>query len=266
MALEIKKHIKTLPPLPQSVAKIQQITSDPNGTIMDLAKVIKEDPLLTAVILKAANSPMYGFSRQIKSIDQAVSMFGMSTVKGLAVASAVRNTLPLDLSAYGIDENKFTEVSQLQNSIVVNWYKRQASKLDILSTASFLLEIGAVVISSALSNAGLADEFRERLQEEDRIELEKEYANMDTEEITSLIFNHWKFDIDLVNAIRFSSKLDKADEDIIEYAAVLATARKIVDITHDVSDESIKEALEMAEKYKLDTNTLKQAIQIATSA
>ena len=135
----IIKKIKTLPPLPKSVIDIQKITSDPNGSIADLIKVVKEDPMLTANLLKAANSPLYGFSRQIKNVDQAVSLFGMSTVKGFAVASAVRNSMKIDLSAYGISESHFVSITQMQNALIVNWYKRDRSKLDILSTASFLI-------------------------------------------------------------------------------------------------------------------------------
>jgi HD-like signal output (HDOD) protein len=115
----ILKKIKSLPPLPKSVMEIQKITSDPDGSIGDLIKVVKEDPMLTANLLKAANSPLYGFSRQIKNVDQAVSLFGMSTVKGFAVASAVRSSMKIDLSAYGLSETKFVSVSQLQNALVV---------------------------------------------------------------------------------------------------------------------------------------------------
>ena len=54
--------IKGLPPLPDSVIKIQQICADPNAGVGDLVKVVDKDPLLTANLLKAANSPLYGFS------------------------------------------------------------------------------------------------------------------------------------------------------------------------------------------------------------
>ena len=84
----VLRQIKNLPPLPKSVMEVQKITSDPNASIKDLVKVIKEDPLLTANLLKVANSPLYGFTRQIKTIDQAVALFGMSTVKGFAISFA----------------------------------------------------------------------------------------------------------------------------------------------------------------------------------
>jgi HD-like signal output (HDOD) protein len=256
----IIKKIKTLPPLPKSVIEIQRITSDPEGSIADLIKVVKEDPMLTANLLKAANSPLYGFSRQIKNVDQAVSLFGMSTVKGFAVASAVRNSMKIDLSAYGISESQFVSISQLQNALIVNWYKRDRSKLDILSTASFLLEIGAVVISSILVAEGLADEFKSRLASEDRRALEEEYLETNTIAVTAEIFNYWKFDPALVNAIKFVNDLDNAEENI-DFSAPLAVTHKVVDMFNPFNEQSLNEGLELANKYNLNTEALNEAIE-----
>ena len=61
----IYKSIKTLPPLDDTVIKIQQICRDDNSVMSDLIDVIKKDPMLTANILHSANSPLYGFSREI---------------------------------------------------------------------------------------------------------------------------------------------------------------------------------------------------------
>jgi HD-like signal output (HDOD) protein len=255
----ILKKIKSLPPLPKSVIEIQKITSDPDGSIGDLIKVVKEEPMLTANLLKAANSPLYGFSRQIKNVDQAVSLFGMSTVKGFAVSSAVRSSMKIDLSAYGLSETKFVSVSQLQNALVVNWYKRDRSKLDILSTASFLLEIGAVIISSILIAEGLVEEFKERLQNEDRTELEREYLETDTLSVTAEIFSYWKFDEALVNAIKFTSDLENAENNI-EYLAPLAVAYTVVDLFNPLSDENIAKGIKIAEKYNLNIDALQEAI------
>jgi HD-like signal output (HDOD) protein len=257
----ILKKIKSLPPLPKSVMQIQQITSDPNASIADLIKVVKEDPMLTANLLKAANSPLYGFSRQIKNVDQAISLFGMSTVKGFALSSAVRSTMKIDLSAYGISEDKFVSVSQIQNALVVNWYKKDRIKLDILSSASFLLEIGAVIISSILVAEGLANEFKERLENEDRTALEREFLDTDTLAVTAEMFSYWKLADKLVNSIRFANDLENADE-YIEYSAPLAVAYTAVDLFNPLTDENIKKGLEIAEKYNLNIDALNEALKI----
>ncbi|MEO1954390.1 MAG: HDOD domain-containing protein, partial [Campylobacterales bacterium] len=85
MTEEILKKIKQLPPLPESAMQIEAVYQDPDGSFSDMVKILEKDPLLTADILKAANSPLYGFSREINAINQAVGLFGMGTVRGFAL-------------------------------------------------------------------------------------------------------------------------------------------------------------------------------------
>ena len=247
----ILRQIKSLPPLPKSVLEVQKITSDPNSSIRDLVKVIKDDPLLTANLLKAANSPLYGFTKQIKTIDQAVALFGMSTVKGFVISFAIRNTLKFDLSAYGITEERFHDVSVKRNALAINWYKKERSKLDIMATDSFLIDVGAVVISLVLVNSGKAEEFKEELKTENRYKVELKYVGATTSEVTAEIFKHWHFSKDLIEPmanIDFPSK----SEEYFEYAASLRVLRTAVNLLKD--DEKAKEkALELIKKFNLNS-------------
>ena len=246
----VLRQIKSLPPLPKSVLEVQKITSDPNSSIRDLVKVIKEDPLLTANLLKAANSPLYGFTRQIKTVDQAVALFGMSTVKGFVISFAIRNTLRFDLSAYGISEERFHDVAIKRNALAVNWYKKERSKLDIMATDSFLIDVGAVVISLVLISEGKADTFREELKKENRYKVELKYIGATTSEVTAEIFKHWHFSKDLVEPIANIDMPSKTEE-YFEYAASLRVLRSAVDLLKD--DENAKEkAIELVKKFNLN--------------
>jgi len=257
---KIIKQIKALPPLPKSVLEIQRITNDPNSSIADLVKVVKEDPMLTANLLKAANSPLYGFTRQIKNVDQAVSLFGMSTVKGFAISFAIKNTLKFDLSAYGISENQFHDVSANRNAIAINWFKRDRKKLDILATNSFLIDLGAVVISLILANENKSESFRNKLQNgENREELEKEFVGSTTNEITAEIFKHWNFSSDLIESIQ---NINNPEGEYKTESAALLVLRTLVDLIKPFDEELTKKAFDTAKNYELDTDALQIALDI----
>jgi hypothetical protein len=68
----------------------------------------------------------------------------------------------------------------------------------ILAQLLILLN-GAVVISSILIAEDMAEEFKERLANEDRTTLEREYLGSDTLAVTAEMFSYWKFDDELVN-------------------------------------------------------------------
>jgi HD-like signal output (HDOD) protein len=257
---KILNQIKSLPPLPKSILEIQRITNDPDSSIGDLIKIVKEDPMLTANLLKAANSPLYGFTRQIKNVDQAVSLFGMSTVKGFAISFAIRNSLKFDLSAYGINETRFHDVASKRNAIAVNWFKRDRNRLDILATNSFLIDLGAVVISLILNNDGKSENFKNRLSNgEKRENLEKEYVGATTTEVTTEIFKHWNFSDDLIESM---SNIDEPKGEYKVESAALLVLKTLVDMIKPFDEECEQKAFEFAENYGLDTGALQLAVDL----
>ncbi len=254
MESDILSHIKNLPPLPKSVLEVQRITNEPNSSIKDLVKVIKDDPMITANLLKAANSPLYGFTKQIKTIDQAVSLFGMNTIKGFVISFAIRNTLKFDLSAYGISESQFHDVATKRNAIAINWYRLKREKLDIIATDSFLIDLGAVVISLYLISKDKAEEFKKRLTPENRYDLEKEFTGFNTTQITAEIFKHWHFADELITPI---ANIDTPND---EYSKVMDVLRVMIDLLEP--KENIKKGLQKAQEYNLDVDALQIALDI----
>jgi HD-like signal output (HDOD) protein len=258
---KILQQIKSLPPLPKSVLEIQRITNDPDSSIGDLIKIVKEDPMLTANLLKAANSPLYGFTKQIKNVDQAVSLFGMSTVKGFAISFAIRNSIKFDLSAYGVSESSFHDVASKRNAIAINWFKRDRKKLDILATNSFLIDLGAVVISLVLNNDAKSESFKSRLQNGDNREtLEKEFVGATTTEITTEIFKHWNFSEDLIVSMQ---NIDSPRGEYKIESAALNVLKTLIEMTSPMSDENIKKAFETAKNFELDVDALEVAVELA---
>lgn len=80
---------KNLPTLPQILAKLIAACQDENGTIQDMAKIIRTDASMVAKILNVANSSFFRSSEKIVQIDQALNRMGKDTIKNLAISTAV---------------------------------------------------------------------------------------------------------------------------------------------------------------------------------
>jgi len=260
----LKEKIQQLPALPESAIKLEAIYHNPDSTFDDMVKVLELDPLLTADILKAANSPLYGFTREINSISQAVGLFGMGTIRGFALAMIVKKSFELNLSPYGISNTQFSDLSKMQNALAVSWYLRQKPKLmELLSPASFLIEIGKVMISQYILDEGKEDEFKSKIESGEGIrKTEEEMSDTYTAEVSADIFNHWKFDESLINLIRFSGEPENCEgEDQIEAAKVLHVIRIATGINGVFTDESLNTAKELITKYELDLASFEAAIE-----
>ncbi|MFT5836049.1 MAG: HD-like signal output (HDOD) protein [Sulfurimonas sp.] len=265
MTDDILKKIKQLPPLPESAMQIEAVYQDPDSSFNDMVKILEKDPLLTADILKAANSPLYGFSREINAISQAVGLFGMGTVRGFALASIVKKSFALDLSPYGINNDMFSALSKKQHGLMTAWCIRKENKLlGILSPAAFLVEIGKVLISQQIITEGKQEAFRDALNELQDVEAaEKKVVGVDTPEVSSTIFKHWRFEEGLVDTIANCLKPENAEPEDKRAAQILHVVRTCVPISGIITDASIETAKTLIEKYDLDMESFDKAIENA---
>lgn len=262
----ILEKIKALPPLDDTVIKIQTICMDKDSSLGDLSKVIESDPMLTANILKAANSPLYGFSREVKNINHAVTLFGMATVRGFALSSAIRQNIKIDLSPYGLSNQQFLDISTLQSALMMKWYAKESREmLDILIPASFLMEIGKIIIAHELIEKGKVPNFLSSLKEtsilKDLSALEKDSVGFDNEEITAKIFEQWNLEIELVEAIRYSNNPISAPTHMQDFAKALSVVKEGVNIFEQLSNNSIENAKALTKTYGLNAENFEKAAQ-----
>lgn len=77
---------ENLPSLPAVALRVLQMTQSDDVSVNELAEVVGQDPVLTAKILKLVNSPLFGVSRKIISLPQAMVVLGLRTVKILVLS------------------------------------------------------------------------------------------------------------------------------------------------------------------------------------
>ena len=80
---------KSLPSLPHILVKLIAACRDENGSIQDIAKIIRTDASISARVLRLANSSHFRAIDKIVQIDHALSRLGREAVKNLAISSAV---------------------------------------------------------------------------------------------------------------------------------------------------------------------------------
>jgi len=92
---EVIGHIDNIPGFNATVAKVIQLANDPMYNPKDLIQTIILDPILTAEILKLINSAYFGIPSSITSLNRAVVMLGINTVKNLALSSSLLSSIKM---------------------------------------------------------------------------------------------------------------------------------------------------------------------------
>lgn len=93
-----------VPPQPQILVDLQMEQIMPDPDISRIANLIAKDVGLSGTMLKFVNSPFYGLSNKITSIEQAVSLLGINTVvnilNGLAIKGHMSDENIMELTTF----------------------------------------------------------------------------------------------------------------------------------------------------------------------
>ena len=82
-----------LPTVPDIVQKANAELTKPDPNIGELAELISKDPVLSGQILKVINSPFYGLSKKIESVQKAVVLLGQKNLKNVLMTAGLRQTM-----------------------------------------------------------------------------------------------------------------------------------------------------------------------------
>ena len=86
----------SVPPQPQIMVDLQMEQMQPYPDVNNIARLISQDPGLSGALLKLVNSPIYGLSNRISSIQHAINLLGTNTVINLINAQAIKGALDDD--------------------------------------------------------------------------------------------------------------------------------------------------------------------------
>lgn len=136
-----------LPTVPAVATKVIDCLDDPDGSLDDVRELIERDPALSARILKVSNSSMYGFSTEIQSLGQAISLVGGRAVRNLVMAVAMRETY----AEFGDLEQMMWEHSMAAGPTALAVAAKLAPQLDgdEIFTAGLLHDIGKTALANS---------------------------------------------------------------------------------------------------------------------
>ncbi len=94
----VERSLQDLPPLPEIVTKILELSELPTTTATDLERLISSDQALVSKILRVVNSAYYGLSAQVSSTAHAIVILGFHQVRnlvlGMVTISLVKSRVP----------------------------------------------------------------------------------------------------------------------------------------------------------------------------
>jgi putative nucleotidyltransferase with HDIG domain len=138
--------VEDLPTLPRTVLKITELVNDPKSSARDLARIITDDQVLAARLLRLVNSSFYGFPQRISTITGAIVLLGFDAIRNLLLTTSVFDLFPNRRNTSLIRQEQFWDHSlgcAVSAKILGNHLRYD--KVEELFVAGLLHDIGKIV-------------------------------------------------------------------------------------------------------------------------
>jgi len=252
IALEaIVERARHLYSLPAVAAEVIELTNCPHVDARALKDCIEVDPALTAKIMRVVNSSLFGLSREVVDLNQAIALLGTTPLKLLVLG-------------FSLPENLFREVAREQ----LEWYwgttlaravaAREISEQlwdrpgDDAFLVGLLQDLGILVLLGELKDTYA--QFLEGVIDKraDLKRLEVESLGFDHTALSAALLRHWKMPEQLVESITEPHDyevLKKKKTPSAELARILHLAKLLAELVAQNRLGALPELLEAGEAY-----------------
>lgn len=176
--------IRTLPTLPGIVTKLNSLADNDKSSIQEMARLVSSDQVLSARILRLANSPSYGFYR-VATISNAMILLGVDVVKSLVLSSSIFEIM--EKSVLGLWEHSLG--AGVAANIIAK--RLRLPECEEISTAALLHDIGKVIIHLKLQNRYADIPTLAAEKEIPLHEAERKVTGTDHAEVGGWLANNW---------------------------------------------------------------------------
>ncbi len=219
--LEVLDQVEDLPSFNSVVLEFMEVTRQEFFSAKDFEAVICKDQGLVARLLKVANCGLYGRSRTIGSIPEAIVLIGLDNLKRIVYAVSSQGLMTRQMTHYGYHEDQ----GFWMHAMAVG----QAAKILADACPDSGVHGEEIFISGLLHDIGklVLDGFLgQRPHKQVSCEMERSAVGLDHCELAGHILKQWNIPASITAPIAFHHDFAAGGE-YLKSAAVLSLARGV---------------------------------------
>ena len=190
-----------LPSMSEVAHALIQTLNDDDASVPQVRDLIAKDPALSAKLLRLANSAQFGLPRGVGTLDDAITMVGMSKVRTLALGACLSESFP---NLPDLDRKEFWR-SSMACAGYAQWL---ATRLGIDGQLAWLtgmmLRLGELLIAQA-DPATLREIEKLPHLPGVRWQREQRLIGFTEGQITAELARRWNFPMQMVQALQRSA-------------------------------------------------------------
>lgn len=225
-ALEKVFACPNLPTLPAVAMKVLELTNKPDVQLKEVASVIENDQAIATKVLRTINSSFYGLSRRCGSIQQALALLGLQTVKGLVLGFSLARSL----DGGGEKEVSFDFLTYWRRCMYCAAAARHIAVVtrrcdpDEAFVASLVQDIGMVAMWRAFGDRYLQTVDSAGKDHRRLVNLERKALELDHAAVAGEMTMRWRFPEQIVESVRFHHNSQAASMEATQLARTVELA------------------------------------------
>jgi len=195
--------IKSFPSMPRAAIKLRELLAKDNVEVVEIEKILRQDPGLAANVLRLANSAFFGVPRKVETLKHAVTLLGVRRFAQIAVSASMSKNLDKAVEGYDLSPGELWLHSiAVSNTAQALARFKNFSETDDVFTPALLHDMGKLVLDQfvraeqakikSITAKGVALEVAEHM-----------VLGTNHAEIGALILSKWSFPQEIVNAVRW---------------------------------------------------------------
>lgn len=216
---ELAVVVEQLPPVTSVMQRLLAVLRDPLSEVSDIARLVRVDTALAAQILRLANSPFYGLTEQVSSVDQAIQHVGVNEITRVVTTLGARQLFQRALTRYKLAPHVIwthTLAVAVGAEVVA---ERLFGDGEIAYLAGMLHAIGYV----ALDGVATARNLGPRRPNVPLLEWEQQHFGATNAATAARVLRHWNFPAVIADAVAARYE-EPTLETIVQPSGLLYTA------------------------------------------
>ncbi len=225
--------INRLPSLPHILTKLLNACMDDEVSFDVISDLISSDAALTAKVIAAANSPIYGHANQLTSLKHTLMFLGLETIKSIAITASVQQFF----SKY--DANKGQQLAEFwEHSLLTALISKQLAALvhyhspDEAYLAALLHDVGKLVFQLDQPQTYQLI-LKQATETEQLINLERDTFQCSHDELGAYLLSEWGLSSFIADAVRYHHAPQTLIHDAHLLVKILNTANTTAHLTDD---------------------------------
>jgi putative nucleotidyltransferase with HDIG domain len=233
---EIIAKVKNLPTVSQAALKLACLLDQPAVSNEDIVTVLKYDDVLTAKLLRACNSPYFGFEEQISSVEESVLILGHQQILHMVLGLSFGGAMSANLPGYAIEARELWFHSVTTAVAAEHLAKGELpmdAKPPVAFTAGLLHDIGKLVLTQIL-DADAQSAIRSCIVQDHLPQnaAEKKILGTDHAEVGACLLKKWRLPDEIIEAV--ANHHHPATNPLPKLSAVIHVANSLVHLTGSI--------------------------------